>query len=59
MITTFKNIKEDINFYEVEKKFLAEEDPTLFLKCVYLLSELKFKLEMISNDSVMEKISAV
>lgn len=31
----------------------------MFLKSVYLLSELEFKLEMITNDMIQEKISMV
>lgn len=59
LICNFKDVKEEINYYEVERKFLKEDNPVVFLKSVYLLSELEFKLEMITNELIQEKISMV
>ncbi len=50
-------MKDDINYYELEKKLLSEEDAVVFIRFAFLLSQLEFKLEMIPYDVVQDKIS--
>lgn len=59
LICSFKNVQDDVNYYELEKKFLTEEDSLIFVKFVHLLSLLEFSLEQISKELILEKMSAV